>query len=278
MADIDSDFNLRRRHPFGRFHLITNAFQSAVAARTLNSTQNISYGGSAGQKLDVFPAEAKASPVFVFIHGGYFRSLDKSQYRYIASRMFRNGYTTVLVNYDLAPKVSVSEIVRQNLAAFEWIRENVHKWNGNPDDITLCGHSVGAFLAAKILEQDWRGGSGIKKAALLSGLYDLEPMRQSYLNKDARLTEGDVAALNPMAGTLKQKPDLLIAVGEEETGQFVTQSETYSADLNRAGIQNDLFVLPAINHYTMSRLLAGRKNAVMDWIRAPVSDQAVAAK
>ncbi|WP_419909038.1 hypothetical protein [Hoeflea sp.] len=94
-------------------------------------------------------------------------------------------------------------------------------------------------------------------------------MKQSYLNRELRLEDADVAALNPSADRTRMKPNLLIAVGAEETAQFIDQSERYSAELSRAGIENALRVLPGINHYTMSRLLSGGANVVMDWILKP---------
>ncbi|WP_136660473.1 alpha/beta hydrolase [Nitratireductor sp. XY-223] len=275
MSDFDDQFNLRKRHPISRYHLLLNVFQSLLARQLMDCSLDISYGDSAGQSLDIFPAKPDRAPVFVFIHGGYFRALDKSQYRYTAFPMAKAGYTTVLVNYDLAPKVRVADIVEQVLAAFEWIRENIHKWHGNPDDIVLCGHSVGAFLAAKILEKDWPGGSGVMKAALLSGLYDLGPMKRSYLDRELRLTDEDVATLSPQTGTLLERPELLVAVGERESEVFTNQSIAYSRKLSEAGIRNELLVVPGIDHYTMSRLLSRRNSVIVDWMTR--SEPAVAA-
>ena len=258
-----------RRHPFSRYNLVLNVLQSRLARAHMTCDIDVSYGNTPGQKLDIFPARSEAAPVFVFIHGGYFRALDKSQYSYVARQAVKAGYTTVLVNYDLAPAVSVSEIIRQNLAAFLWIKNNIRAWQGDPARITLCGHSVGAFLAAKILEKYWPGGSGIYKAALLSGLFDLGPMRQSFLNRALHLSETDVETLNPVAAETKQRPEILVSVGANETGQFIIQSQVYSDALTRAGVQNTSQVLPGIDHYTMSRLLAGGKNPVMDWVFGP---------
>ncbi|MCV0424229.1 MAG: alpha/beta hydrolase [Roseibium sp.] len=266
MEEFEDQFNLRKRHPFSRYNLVLNVFQSMMVRAQLTCSIDVSYGDSEGQKLDIFPAKAEAAPVFIFIHGGYFRALDKSQYSYIARQAVKAGYTTVLVNYDLAPGVSVEEIVRQNLSAFTWIKNTIHKWNGDPSRITLCGHSVGAFLSAKILERYWPGGSGITKAALLSGLYDLGPMKRSFLNRELHLSDSDIENLNPVASETKQRPEILVSVGENETEEFIKQSRTYSDALTGAGVRNTFQRLPGIDHYTMSRLLAGRKNPVMDWI------------
>lgn len=267
-TSLDDQFNLRKRHPFGRWILLLNLCESLVARAILECSLDVSYGESAGQRVDIFPAREKPAPVLVFIHGGYFRSLDKRHYRYIAQGAVRSGFTTVLVNYDLAPSVRVHDICLQILKAFAWIKQNIHRWNGDPDRLVLCGHSVGAFLVAKILEEDWSGlgGGGIEKAVLLSGLYDLEPMKRSYLNRDLNLTDLEVSNLSPQNRLPVETPKMLIAVGEAETEQFVHQSERYARRLGQVDIENELLVLPGIHHYSMSRLLAKRGNPITRWI------------
>ena len=266
--NIDNQFNLRRRHPLAKHCLLINACQSVLARISLENELDVRYGETAGQSVDIFPAAKRSSPVLVFIHGGYFRALDKRHYRYIARLTNQAGYTCVLINYDLAPRVRVAEIVEQVLKAFGWIRKNIGRWNGNPDELVLCGHSVGAFLVAKILEHDWpiQDSDAIRRAALLSGLYDLAPMRQSYLNEDLSLTETDVATLNPIGIPLLQTPRILIAVGEKETAEFVRQSRNYAEKLQENGFQSELIFLSGTNHYTMSRTLATNGNAVTNWI------------
>ena len=272
-SNLDEQFNLRKSHRTGKYFLLLNQLQSLVARWSLECSLDVSYGESRGQRVDIFPAEGDASGVFVFIHGGYFRALDKAQYRYIARRMVPEGYTTVLVNYDLAPRVSVAEIVRQVSRSFSWLCRNLHRWNGDPRRIVLCGHSVGAFLVAKLLEQEGAPAASdacrVRKVVLLSGLYDLGPMRQSYLNQTLGLTSSDVETLSPISCALKQSPEILVAVGEEETAEFIRQSEEYSKKLRNDGVANDLLVMPGIHHYTMSRLLARSDNPLMRWILDP---------
>ncbi|MEM9634916.1 MAG: alpha/beta hydrolase [Pseudomonadota bacterium] len=265
-AEFDEQFNLRKRHPFARFHLLMNEFQSHFVQRVQKCQLDISYGDSPGQKIDIFPAAKVGSPVFVFIHGGYFRALDKRQYRYMAQPLAKLGYTVALVNYDLAPQVKVSEICQQVLRSFQWIRDNIDKWNGDPHRLVLCGHSVGAFLAAKILEGEWPGGSGVEKAVLLSGLYDLGPMKRSFLNRDLHLDDIDVANLNVRPAALKTPAKILVAVGSDETEQFVSQSCRYSRDLENLKFNNDLWILEGLNHYTMSRLLSHKNSPIFEWV------------
>lgn len=265
MVNYDKQFNLRKRHPIAKLHMVTNALQSKISRARLNNYQNISYGESAGEKLDIFPAASDNAPVFIFIHGGYFRALDKKQYSYLATPLTKVGYTVVVINYDLAPTVSVSEICTQNLKAFLWVHQNIDRWHGNPNDITLCGHSVGAFLVAKILEHSWNSETrlAIKKALLLSGLYDLAPMQQSYLNCDLKLTDNDVFRLSPINVKDTNFPNTIIAVGDNESDEFISQSTQYFYKLNAQGTDCELMLLKGKNHYTVSRMLASTNNILM---------------
>lgn len=269
--NYDEQFNLRKRHRLSPLYLALNSYQSAVARTRLPGILDVSYGDSAGQKLDIFAARSEAAPVFVFIHGGYFRALDKRQYHFIVPRMTQAGFTSVLVNYDLAPRVRVPEIVQQVSKAFGWIAGNIGQWNGDPARMVLCGHSVGAFLAAKILEQERPGTNGvaIEKTLLLSGLFDLGPMKKSYLNQDLNLTEADVSTLSPINGAVRQKTRILIAVGGNETDEFIRQSTQFAHKLGDDGVPNDRLVLSGQNHYTMARLLAREHNPISDWLLRP---------
>ena len=262
MLNYDEQFNLRKRHPLGRVHLLINAVQSHIARLTLKNSLDVSYGDTAGQKMDIFPAAHPNAPVIVFIHGGYFRALDKRQYNYIAKPFVNSGCTVALINYDLAPMVSVKEIVDQNSKAFLWISQNISRWNGNPDNIVICGHSVGAFLAVKILEYDWSQQirKSISGVALLSGLYDLTKMKQSYLNTSVKLSNDDVTSLSPMFSDINDFPHAIVAVGDDETDEFIQQSKDYAEKLKVAKSSHEFMLLKSKNHYTVSRMLSDKNN------------------
>ena len=265
MQQYDDQFNLRKRHPFGKVELLKNMVQSHLATLTLKHSLDVSYGKRRGEKLDIFPAASPNAPVFVFIHGGYFRSLDKKQYRYIAKPLVKAGCTVVLVNYDLAPSVNVATIVEQNIRAFDWIYNNISRWHGNQNNIVLCGHSVGAFLVAKILEQHWSPEvkQSISAAVLLSGIYDLTKIKQSYLNSSLKLSDIDVTTLSPMFGDICNFPHALIAVGENETDEFIEQSQRYAHKLNQANSSNQYQVLKGKHHYTVARMLSNNNSLLV---------------
>ena len=267
MENFDKEFNLRKRHPTGMLHMLANEVQSRLTRLNYRASLDVSYGQSPGEKLDIFPAAKANAPVFIFIHGGYFRALDKSQYSYLAQAFVKVGCSLVLVNYDLAPKVSVKEIVDQNLKAFAWVHKNIHKWQGNPEHLVVGGHSVGGFLTAKILAHDWPQEikQSIKGAVMLSGLYDLKQMQQSFLNKVLNLSDQEVAELSPMleTGVFNFVPHIIMAVGNDETDEFIRQTQVYSKKLNKEGCSLECMFLESKNHYTVSRLLSYSNNELM---------------
>ncbi|WP_299007156.1 alpha/beta hydrolase [uncultured Shewanella sp.] len=266
--NYDEQFDLKKIYRSRPYYLAINRLQSYITCKHLQCDLDVPYGNTRGQKLDIFAAPSANAPVFVFIHGGYFKALDKKDYRFIAANLVKKGYTTVLLNYDLAPKVTILEIIQQVFKAFSWILTNISQWNGNINQITLCGHSVGAFLACKILEQDRfnHHSFSIEKTLLLSGLYDLGPMKYSYLNTDLQISNEDVKTLSPIYAHLILSSRILICVGKDETAEFIRQSSCYSKQLADDGKENHLLILPQTNHYRMMRYLAGSNNAIINFL------------
>lgn len=265
MKKYEEEFDLRKRHPNGKFHLLKNELESFIARSTFENTLDISYSNTKGQKLDIFPSKNKNSPVFVFIHGGYFKALDKRSYNYMAKPFVKNNITSVMINYDLAPKVKVSQISQQIIKAFEWIYNNIENYNGNPRKIVICGHSVGAFLCAKILEYNYSKEikDSILAAVLLSGLYNLRKIKESYLNEDLNLTNEEVEKLSPMFNKTNNFPYTLVAVGDDETNEFIKQSKDYLSKLKKSNIKSDFMLLENKNHYTVSRMLSNTESELM---------------
>ena len=121
---LDAQYNLRARHPDFQEHFDKWARDSAEARRQLGGRLDVAYGVAPGETLDVFPAEQKNAPVHMFIHGGYWRALDKKDHSYIAPALVAAGHTAVIINYALAPSVRVDEIVQQVRNAIAWTYRN----------------------------------------------------------------------------------------------------------------------------------------------------------
>ena len=219
----------------------------------------LAYGDTPGQVVDVFPALDKRAPVFIFIHGGYWRArdLNRQTYSHVAKPFVRAGATVVLPDYDLCPDVRLTDIVNQVRAAFVWTYRNVRKFNGNPRTIYVCGHSAGGHLTAMLHATDWKKLAGIPNTAIkgavpLSGLFDIEPHRHSQLQADIRLSAREAKALSPLYLPVVSRAPVVAAVGANEPHLFHWQSLSYAAHLRQHRIQADYVATPGDNHFTIT--------------------------
>jgi arylformamidase len=116
----------------------------------------VSYGASEPERLDIFPVATRGpAPIFVFIHGGYWRLLDSADSCFMAECFTQAGACVVAVNYALAPLVTLAEIVRQCRAAVAWVYAHAHEFGGDPKRIHVGGSSAGGHLAAMMLAPGW---------------------------------------------------------------------------------------------------------------------------
>ena len=240
-----------------------SAQRSARARRNLACVTDVSYGRSARQVLDIFPAEKKGAPVHIFIHGGYWRAreISKSHYSHIAGPMVTAGATVVLTDYDLCPDVRITEIVDQIRAAVVWVYRNIGQYNGDRRNIYISGHSAGGHLTGMMIATDWtREGrlprDLIRGTAPLSGLFDIEPHRHSQLQSDIRLTAREAKAMSPMVLTPVARAPSILAVGSAESDLFHWQSLAYAAHLRQHRIQAEYVSTPGDHHFSITDRLA----------------------
>ena len=237
-AWYDNQYNNRQRVPdFAKF-LERWAKASVLTRKKLRPRVDLAYGASAAEKLDVFAAATgplnvprSAAPVLVFIHGGYWRSLDKAEHSFIAPAFVQAGAAVVVINYGLCPAVTMTEIALQCSQALTWVWRNAASFGGNPDHIVLAGHSAGAHLAAMLMACDWtKVGADlppdlVRGAVGISGLYDLALLQQTpFLQADLRLTASDVPRLSP-AGFAAPAGPFHALVGADESEEFVRQNQ-----------------------------------------------------
>ena len=136
------------------------------------------------------------------MHGGYWRSLDKQHFSFVARGLQPAGVLVAVINYALIPTVDMDELVRQVRASVAWLHRNVAALGGDPDNITVSGHSAGGHLTAMLLSTDWPAFAGlpadlVKAGCGISGLYDLEPIRLSVPERNPRAHDGDGEAEQP---------------------------------------------------------------------------------
>ncbi len=231
-AWLDSMYNNRTLVPDYATYF-DNWVQASKAARSNQPcTLDVAYGKAGGEKLDVFPGTAKDAPVVVFIHGGYWRSLDKSDHSFVAPAFTAQGACVVVPNYDLCPAVTIPEITMQMVRALAWVYRNVAQHGGNPKRITVVGHSAGGHLAAMMLACVWKAYAAdlpadlVKNALSISGLYDLEPLRHSPNVKDSlKLTPAQVRKASPALLPAPRKGVLYSVAGGNESSEFLRHNQ-----------------------------------------------------
>jgi arylformamidase len=229
-AWLDAQYNNRALIPEHAAILQRWAAASAAARAGSVVQCDIAYGSGPGETLDVFPAAAPGAPVLVFIHGGYWRALDKSDVSFVAPGFHADGAMVVVPNYALCPAVSVEHIVLQLTAALAWTWRNAAGFGGDPHRIVVAGHSAGGHLAAMMLSCRWKQVGDDLPAQLvggalsISGLYDLEPIRRApFLQADLQLTPPAVQRLSP-AFFPRPRGKLYAVAGADESSEFVRQN------------------------------------------------------
>ncbi len=179
------------------------------------------------QTLDLFPAKQNRGLV-IFIHGGYWRSLDKDDFSFFAEPYLAAGISVASINYRLCPEVTIDAIIDDCQSAVVWLAANVKRYGIRFDRTIFIGHSAGAHLAAMLCAADWSAlnvaPDNFRGGVLISGLYDLSPLLNVSVNDDIKLTPESAKALSPihLPPTLNIPLDLW--VGGAETSEFIRQS------------------------------------------------------
>jgi arylformamidase len=224
---LEAQYALRNRHPEREKIYDDHQRRSAALRAAGNCRLDVRYGDGPRCLLDVFPAGEQA-PVLFFIHGGYWRALDKSYVSFIAEAFRDAGMTVVMPGYDLAPAVRVGEIVDQIRQALAWVVEHLA-----PERVVVAGHSAGGQLAAMLaLDQAASGHGPIVGLAGISGAFDLRPLLHTSINLDLMMSPDEAADASPLLRLERQSVasrlvPLLGLVGGEETRGF----KQWTADL-----------------------------------------------
>lgn len=260
-AEIDAEYNLGARldNPQEVFEGYRQA--SASARRTLDAELGLRYGPTLDEQLDIFPATRPGAPVLLFVHGGYWRMLSQRDFSFVAAGLVPHGVTVAIGNYSLCPRVTISEITRQNRALVAWLYANAARFNGNPHEIRVMGHSAGGHQAAMLVGTDWRGeyglpGNTIKAGIAVSGIFDLEPLRHSFLQPTVQLDHDLVLKQSPIRNVPRRAPPLRLHVGRYEPREFIRQSRDMQRAWKASGLDARLFIRPGVDHFAIINDLA----------------------
>src|SRR5215470_17325845 len=187
---VEREYNLRAAFPDHPQWFSRWAEESAAAREKLGGHFDERYGSGPKQTMDLFPA-VNPRGALLFIHGGYWRALDKSEHSFVAPAFVAEGIGVAVVNYDLCPDVSIARIVEEAREAVAWLMREGTRHGVPAQRLVLSGHSAGGHLVAMLLATDWRArrlaGTAIVGAVAVSGVFDLEPLAQVSFNVDLKL-------------------------------------------------------------------------------------------
>jgi arylformamidase len=259
---LDSEYNPRLRVPqFAEFFSRWKYF-SRAARETLEARLDLRYGAAPAERLDFFAAAGAASPLLIFLHGGYWRSLDKGDFSWIAPPYVAAGISVAVVNYGLAPATPLLSIVEQVRRACAWLHLNSQALNIDAGRIVCSGHCAGGHLTAMMIATDWPGVWAtfpqrlLSGAVTISGLFDLEPLtRARFVRHDLNLDRVLTRALSPAFLPWRNDVPVLRAVGAEESGEFHRQSALLAEHWPRA-CGHPLIDVPDCNHFSVCEAFA----------------------
>ncbi len=246
--------------------LLTVSLQKArFAEKKINCKTNLCYGKTSLQKLDVFYKYKKRNlPIHIFIHGGYWRALDKSYHSHMALPFIKNNICFFNINYELCPKVKLTDIKNQIIKAILWIHKNAKKFGGDNKNIVLSGHSAGAHLVSMMLSINWIkykiNPNIFKGIALVSGIFDTEIVLDLKVNDEIRLSNIEAIRNNPFTLKPKLNTKAIISYGNKEPLLWQKQSKKFLKFLNNNNFQCKEIISKNDNHFSLIDTLGNFNN------------------
>lgn len=267
--------------------------RSAAVRAELAHMADVAYGDGPREDMTLFPAarpSSAGSPLLLFIHGGYWQETYKEQWLYLAPAFVKAGVAYAAVNYELAPRARMDDIVDQVRRAVLWAYRHAEELGVDRTRLFVAGHSAGGHLTAMLLLTDWEAYSEgaviapLRGGCAVSGLFDLEPIRYTSVN-DALALDAESALRNSPLHLLRERvggwqargaaagpplPPLVCAVGGDETAEYLRQQAVFVEEWQRAGQRVRVVDMPGHHHFTVVDEL-GREGsplyeAVMDMI------------
>jgi arylformamidase len=254
--DWEVEYNNRARvpeHPeiFARWQREGAAYRDE-ATREGRAEIGLKYGPSPRQTIDIFkPRGNDTDKLALFIHGGYWRSLEPSTFSQMARGMNEHGITVAVSGYDLAPQVSIGQIVEQTQAACLFL------WKRFGKRFMVSGHSAGGHLAACMIATNWKKLDKDAPADLapigyaVSGLYDLAPLLHLGTNADFKLDEAEARRISPLFWPVERGRVFDAAVGGAESSEFLRHSKSITDGWRAKGVETRYEALPGLNHFNV---------------------------
>jgi len=250
-AELEAHYNPRVAAPDFAATLDRLHAASAAARDRFRCVLDVPFGAHPLQTLDLVLPERPTGAVHVFLHGGYWRALDKADHTAVAVPMAEAGAIVALPNYRLCPAVRLSEVVADALSGTAEAVRAAAAHGGDPGRVTVSGHSAGAHLAAFVLAEDWARrdlpADLAKGAVLVSGIFDPAPVPRLAVNAEIGLSEEDARRWTALAAPPRGTPEVLVAVGAREPEGWIDQSRLWHRTFGGRWLE-----VPGADHFTVA--------------------------
>ena len=263
--DYEKEYDNRGRvpeHPeiFARWVREAAAYREAAR----DAQFGLAYGPSPRQTVDLFPAkdDDAMTPLALFIHGGWWRSLEPSMFSQLAAGPNARGVSVAVAGYDFCPQVSIATIIEQMRAACLWL------WRKQRKRIFVYGHSAGGHLAACLTAQDWKAFAAdaladlVPAAYAISGVFDLGPLLHVSQNSDLRLDDAQARRVSPLYWKVPAGRTLDAVVGALESAEFLRQSKIVAEGWRARGAATRYEEIAGANHFTVVDALSDADSAM----------------
>lgn len=271
--DYEAEYNNRARVPeyaeiFARWDREAAAYRAKAEADE-GCALGLSYGPSKRQTVDLFfPEGSGKSPLAMFVHGGYWRSLQAPMFSHMASGLNQRGVAVAVVGYDLCPQATIAEIISQIRQACLYL------WRRFGQRITIYGHSAGGHLAACMVATDWKAQAADAPADLvpigysISGLFDLEPLIQTSMNVDLKLDPDEARKVSPLHWPITRTCIFDAVVGALESSEFLRQSQAIEQVWRSRSVTTRYEAFADKNHFTILDGLTNPNHAMVTRLAA----------
>src|ERR1700712_1714307 len=222
---------------------------------------DLRYGPRERNRIDFLKAADKASTL-LFIHGGYWQARAKEVFTVVAEGPMAHGINVALIGYTLAPDATLGEIVAEIHAGIDYLAGQLPALGAADEGIVVSGWSAGGHLTSMALSHP-----KVRAGMAISGIYDLEPIRHSYLNEKRKADEAPSRRNSPMMQEGGPAKPLSLVVGGAELPLLRKQTADFAGHRARYGLPVTYEEIPGANHFTIMNEMMSPKGRITTLIR-----------
>lgn len=261
-VELDAAYDQSVYAPLLRQILKRYASSSEEARARLGAPKRLAYGPTPVEALDLYPAKAPNAPIFVFVHGGAWRSGAAKDYAFPAELFINAGVNYIaldFINVDAA-KGDIGVMADQVRRGIAWAYQNAASYGGDARRLYVGGHSSGGHLCGIALTTDWQKDFGlpadmVKGGLCMSGIYDMKPVRLSKRSSYVKFTDAMEESMSSQRQIEKLRAPIIVTYGTNETPEFQRQNRDFAAAAKAAGKPVELLEARNYDHFEMCESL-----------------------